>query len=588
MESMNSDQAQEVSRDFEEWYMNKAQIRATIIDANILIAKWARASGKTEGLFGPRMIRVGWDMPGELSFLVHKSYVALMQNIVPNLRAYFAKPYGPKQKPILEEGIDFIVGSAKLPNWFQKPRYPVSYPKHSIIFRTGHHFQLASSDQPDSVAGRNGVHAFIEEMKHQDWNKLKSRIFPALRGGVHYKIRSSAYYEGITGVSDAARVDLGEDDTFEDYEKLMNEELINEIWTVAKDVNDAQVRIYTRNAEMRNEKDPQKLIKLQRLNDRDIRLVELWIPRLKEIRQVAVYYITASAFVNKDFLGPKYFRTQLQAMPMEEFLTAICNISIKQVVDMFFVGFKSSVHCFTDSYKYNSILTLDLKDTFTLTASMLKYFDPKQPLLIGYDPGFFSSIVVAQEKRQTNELRVIKEFTHYDKLPQGQLAKQFYDFFGADHHNKRIILYYDRAGNKTRQIQEQITTDAKLMKKELEGYGFRVTLKNEKQKTIYHYQQYKLLEIILSEQIRSVPKLRICEHECKNLRSAIFLTPKKEGENGKIELDKSSEKKVAWQFQAALTTQLPSALIYLLFGLYENHLPGEMKKKGYVSDVRTN
>ena len=587
MAYLNNDDAEVFSQTFEEWYMNKAQIRATIIDANILIAKFARASGKTEGVFGPRMIRVGWDMPGELSFLVHKSYVALMSNIVPNIRAYFAKPFGPKQKPILEEGVDYIIGSAKLPDWFKKPRYPVSYPKHSIIFRTGHHFQLASSDQPDSVAGRNGVHALIEEMKHQDWVKLKTRIFPALRGGIHWKIRSSPYYEGITGVSDAARVDLGEDDTFEDYEKLMNPELINEIWTIAKDVNDAQVRIHIRNAEMHNEKEPTKLQKLQRANARDQRMVELWIPRLREMRHFAVYYITASTFVNKDFLGPKFFKTMLDTMTVEEFLTAICNISIKQVVDMFFVGFKSSLHCFTDSYKYNSILSLDLKDTFTLTASMLKYFDPKQPLVLGYDPGFFSSIVVAQEKRRINELRVLKEFTYYDKLPQGELAKQIYEFFGADHHNKKIELYYDRAGNKTRQMQEQITTDAKLMKKELEAYGFRVTLKNEKQKTIYHYQQYKLLEILLSEKLRDTPRIRICEHECKNLRSAIFLSPKKEGENGRIELDKSSEKKIAWQFQAGLTTQLPSALIYLLFGLYEKHLPGEMKKKRYVSDVST-
>ena len=41
-----------------------------------------------------------------------------------------------------------------------------------------------------------------------------------------------------------------------------------------------------------------------------------------------------------------------------------------------------------------------------------------------------------------------------------------------------------------------------------------------------------------------------------------------------IELDKSSEKKQALKNQAGLTTQLPSAMIYLLYGLY-----GDLAKK---------
>ena len=52
-------------------------------------------------------------------------------------------------------------------------------------------------------------------------------------------IRTSPYYLGITGVSDTARVDLGEDNWFEEYEKKINPELIDEIVTVALHVNEA-------------------------------------------------------------------------------------------------------------------------------------------------------------------------------------------------------------------------------------------------------------------------------------------------------------------------------------------------------------
>ena len=62
--------------EFEHCYMNHVQLLANIIDPNMLYAEWARATGKTEGVIVPRLIRVANDMPGELSFLVHKTYVA--------------------------------------------------------------------------------------------------------------------------------------------------------------------------------------------------------------------------------------------------------------------------------------------------------------------------------------------------------------------------------------------------------------------------------------------------------------------------------------------------------------------------------
>lgn len=49
---------------FESYYMNQMQILANVIDPNNLYAEVARAGGKTEGITGPRIIRVANDMPG--------------------------------------------------------------------------------------------------------------------------------------------------------------------------------------------------------------------------------------------------------------------------------------------------------------------------------------------------------------------------------------------------------------------------------------------------------------------------------------------------------------------------------------------
>lgn len=557
----------------DDYYMNKAQMRATIIDSNVLIAEMARAGGKTDGIIGPRINRVADGMPGEITFLIHKTYAALFTNVCPNIQGYFSRPVMGGRRTILEEGKDYIVGAGKIPSHFKHPRRPIAYPKHSILFRNGHNLQLVSSDQPESAAGQSAVHAVVEEMKHQSGEKVKTRIFPALRGAPAH-IRNHPLYQGITGVSDSARVDMGEDNWFEEYEKHTNNDLIDEIANVfIKKVNASIYNIFKLDEKAKNEKNPLVLETIRLQIEKEKQILALWEPRLAEMRRNATYFIRASSFVNKDYLGPKFFKTQLDAMTMDEFLVAICAIRHRAVVDRFFVNYVPSKHQYSDSYKYESIFRMDLKEHFRLTSFYLRYYNPREELLLGYDPGNFSSLVVAQERNQ-QDTRIIKEFTCYAPHDQTDLARAFNDFFGSDAKNRNIKLYYDRAGNKRREDFDQITTDAKILQRELESYGFVVELMNEGQATIYYWQQYKLLAFIFGDKSNAVPRVTIDENECKNLCSSIMLSPRKYTD-GKIELDKSSERKVALHLQAGLTTQLPSALIYLLFGRYSDRLPTE-------------
>jgi hypothetical protein len=122
---------------------------------------------------------------------------------------------------------------------------------------------------------------------------------------------------------------------------------------------------------------------------------------------------------------------------------------------------------------------------------------------------------------------------------------------------------------------DQITSDAQLLKKELEAYGFRVQLMNEKQRTIYYYEHFKLLGLMLSEKLLHMIKLRICKYQCKDLVSSILVTPVKR-EDGKIEMDKKAERSLPWAYQAGLSPQIPSALTYLLFSRYNHMLPDEI------------
>ena len=113
--------------DFEHYYMNRVQLLANIIDPNMLYAEWARATGKTEGVIVPRLIRVTNDMPGELSFLVHKTYVALMTNVWPNIQASFSRP-------VIVNGKQ--CWSMVSTTWWAKQSYPLTSVDHATLLHT--------------------------------------------------------------------------------------------------------------------------------------------------------------------------------------------------------------------------------------------------------------------------------------------------------------------------------------------------------------------------------------------------------------------------------------------------------------------
>lgn len=542
----------------EELYFNLMQLTVMIIDANKTFVEGGRGVGKTDGVMGPRTIKVAEDIPRETSVLAHATYVALMSNIVPNLLAYYNTLRGKDERPLLQEGIDFVVGQKDLPKHFQKPRFPVQHPEHTIFFANGHNIRLVATDQPDAIAGANIVHAFIEEMKHNKGEKLKTRIFPAMRVGRLTKginnLEQSPYYQGITGVSDSARISLGEDSWFYEYEEQINPDLIAEIATVALHIHEALYNI---------EKGKDVLAMRKRISK--------WTPILREMRSGAIYYQRVSTFINKEVLGTKYFDTQKKTLTPDEFLTSICAVREKRVSNMFFPNFREDIHVFDDGYKYEIIMKFNLKDTFTITSEYLKYYDPDAKLELGFDPGSFASFIVGQEKKKQNEYRILKEFYVYAPEDLPDLARKFNAFF-TNRRNRHIDLYYDRAGNQKKNKQKLQLTAAKELKAELERYGWSVRLMNQNQRTIFHWEHYKLNSRLMAEAERNLPRIRIDGNECPNLVSALQLSPRKET-NGDIELDKSSEVKIPIHLQAGLSTQIPSGFMYLIFGKFERFLP---------------
>lgn len=536
-----------------ELYQNKVQTLCRLVDPNKLYAVWGRGTGKTAYVTTPRILTCAGEMPGETASLSHKSFVALFQNVIPTILATLNQeiilPDGTK-RPMLREGLDYVVGQKDLPRHFRRPRFPMLYPERTIMFANGFNVQAVSTDRPDSIAGRSLVHAFFEEMKYSDGEKVRSRIIPAIRTsriGNGSEVHRSHLHGGITGVSDIGRMTIGEDNWFTDYEKDVNPQLIEDIVSLALILNKAEM---TGNRAK----------------------IDKYAPLLAAMRKKAVFYLRASTFANRDVLGFDYFQTQFDSLSESEFLSSICSILDRNRDNLFFELWDESKHTFTDSYKYSMVEKLNLKDTFTIDASYLQHYDPTKKLLIGFDPGAFASIVVGQEDRTANTLRIQKEFFVYppDDLPD--MARAFDNFYGKASRNKSIDLYYDRAGNK-KNVKRENATDANTLAAELRKLGWQVTLKSQGQPTIFHYEHYRLWKRLLAETEKKVPRIRIDANECPYLVSAIYCCKKLPGSTP-VELDKRPEKSVRIDMQAGLTPQIPSAMMYLVWGIYSDFYTG--------------
>jgi hypothetical protein len=544
-------------QEYQSIYYNTVQLLAQIYDPTFLFSEVGRGGGKTAGLIGPRTVRVAHDMPQATLLFMAKTYASLFSNIMPKLLKFYRTPL-PNGKPYLQEGVHYVIGTKKLPRHFEKPLAPVENPQHCIFYAWGSVLKPGASDRAESVAGIDAAHVFLEEMKHQDGDKLKSRVFPTLRDDIRLPYAKSLYFQGMTGVTDTARIDLGEYDWFMDYEKNMNQDILTDIANIYFHINKARLAL------LKNPADEKAKNTIFR-----------WTKILIKARKGQTYYARASSFVNKDVLGLDFFRNQLNSLTMDEFLVAIANIRPKRVGNMFFGKFGKR-HTYDDPFKYDFIDKYDLsEEAFKISAKDLKYYNPRRPLVLGYDPGHFMSLVVGQ--REPGMLRIHKDF-HVIHPDQHEVMAENFNKFFKGHKDRLVNLYYDRAGNQKKYKRSDIPsdTDAKMLKRELEKKGWSVRLMNIGQRTIEHWEHYLLWGILLGESEPRYDKLRIDSTNASDLISSINMSPLKKTD-GVVQLDKSAEKTLPFDQQATLSPQIATACMYLIFGLYEGYLPGKYK-----------
>lgn len=541
-------------------YLSVVQILVKLADPTFLFGEFGRGSGKTTNMLAPRVDRVQNSMPGSVLVLGASTYKSIFDNILTGLIAYFQENY--------IRGIYYEIGKEP-PKHFKNCYSYIDDWKHTISFCTGTVIQFVSCDRPESMLGKNAAHLFVDEMLRIPEDKFTERIIPALRAD-RSKFGLSPYFMGITGFSSTPNFETDED-WWTKYEKDMDPELIVLIQEMAYelDLRLSELEIATR--EFR-EDDIRQLTKF----------IERWTSRVNEFRRGQTYYLRASSFSNLKILGIDYITNQIKSIKDPDKLnTSIFSVRKRKVKEMFFGKFGKQ-HLFDDSYNYNII------DTYTAdlqpenTSRNLKHCASNQPLIAGFDPGPFMSIVFAQRHRgRPADFRAIKNFFVIHPDQHEELAEKIDNFFKY-HRRKEIILHYDRAANQHdpqyRKYYPMSTdmndTDAILLQKALSRRGWSVKLMSLNQPTIYHSQHYRLLSILFSQSDGRRDNILIDRNECEELVSSINHSPLKRTD-GKIQLDKSSEKELEYKEQALYSTQIATAFMYLLWGEFKHLLPSE-------------
>ncbi|MDR0681756.1 MAG: hypothetical protein LBG15_07915 [Dysgonamonadaceae bacterium] len=542
---------------FQRTYLSALQIIIKLADPQIVICELGRGSGKTTHIMASRMDRVQNSMPGSLITLGAATYRDIFDNILPGLLEYLDENY--------ERGVYYEVGK-KPPHHFKKCTTTIFNWKHSISFVTGTVIKFVSSDRPESVLGINAAHSFWDELLKIKKEFMLERAMPILRSD-RAKFGQSPYFMGWSGFTSTPNFETDED-WFTDMEKEMNLELIHCIQEIAYE---ADLRL-------------QELEIARQLLDFDTikrleRFVGRWNERLDTLRKGQTFYVRASSFSNLKILGIDYIENQIKSIKDKDMLyTSIFAIRKLKVKDMFFGQFGKQ-HLFDDGYDYRYIDLIAADETIDDTCLHLRYYDKNLPIYAGYDAGPFSSIVFAQRNRREKEFRVLKNIWVHHPDQQDVMAKKIDDFFAGG--RKELILHYDRAANQKDPHWKKYypnyremgvnDTDAILLQQELNALGWRVILMSKKQKDILYSQHYRLLNLLFGKHDGKRDKILIDRNECEALISSINHSPLKRHE-GRVMLDKSSES-LPFEEQAYNSTQLASALMYLLWGEYSRLLP---------------
>lgn len=527
-----------------EVFMNwMAQFLAMILPTNLsLIA--GRGSAKTTEIQVVRLIAMIYDMPGAPAAWVADTFTNLQTNVLPMvLEGLERKGY--------KEGTHFIIEKEPpkftdkecedLDDWlkphFWKPFNKIVSYKRTIIFFSGFNITFGSLDRPASLAGRSYVHVFGDEAKYFPEEKI-ANLLKAVRG---YRVQfgHSPFYRGRTFTTDMPNTsNVGEYDWIFKDMKNMDKAMVMTVYKTALVVNEAtQEFIAARERFMQTHSDADR-----KEYQNKLRTLNRWRADWYELRKLPkarTVFLLASSYVNVDILSLEWFEDAM-ATQLSDVKAAILSMPPRLEAGMRFYANLGERHFYDDGNILSIQNSFGLRETENCTV--LRHLNPKRALDAGMDFGNMNSMVVAQDDGHT--LRCLKTFYVLPPAFLRELADAFLAYF-AQHEEKTLNLYYDRAGNNYRKQKEDLASKIKAaIEKDGAGRstGWTVVLKSKFQGNIAQADEYVFMQELLSGRNKRLPAIRIDSYNCRPLKASLEGARTRKTDKGIIAKDKRSEK----------------------------------------------
>ncbi len=504
-------------------YSNWISTLIDLIKPTNLYLYGGRCTAKSTDILAKRTIDIVYDMPRASFAFVSDTYVNLMTNIIP------AIILGWESRQAFIENFHFVVDQEPPDHW-PKPLIKTFSYNHTISTFNGCKFFLTSLDRPSANAGISVVHHFGDESKYLQEEKL-NKLFPTLRGDYNL-YGHSHYFMGQTFCSDMPDPAVGESDWMLRMEKKMDREQISRIIQVAFILNEINLELYFA---IKKGEDPKKIELIKKNRGR-------WIDRIAKVRADSTFFHIVSSFANADILTLKYFKNLFDTLDFEEFKTAVLSIRKTLEVSSRFYGALTDKHFYRDGYNYDYYDQFGLKSNMIQTSSGLKHIKHEQILEGGFDAGNMMSLVLGQEQGST--YRVLKGFHTLTPEWIRELADKFITFF-APHKRKVLHLYHDRSTNQYhksgRDFASQLKHDIEFDKTGTRT-GWIVQLMNVGQGNISHSDEFNLMNIMMGEKDKRLPKILIDMFECRELKNQLEVTPVTKSPRGEIQKVKKGDK----------------------------------------------
>lgn len=280
-----------------------------------------------------------------------------------------------------------------------------------------------------------------------------------------------------------------------------------------------------------------------------------------------IYFGKANIYWNLHNLQDGYLEEMEAEMPSQLIYDAeILNIRPKVITDGFYGNLKAEKHYYTDYdnlYLEGSVwLPKEKKVDISFNCKQDNDLIKNQGLYVSLDFGVFNSMTIAQMDKANNTYRVLNSFwAKNPKITNDMFIDDFLPYY-EPHQEKKIYLYGGHDGHKNQ--PNSTTTLFEQIEKLLRQHGWTVYVMAKKSAPS-HARRYLLLNTILKETERRLPKIRINKDNNPDLITALEKAEAIEGPGG-IEKQKKDERNKSMMQQH--TTHLTDAFDYPIYDLF--------------------